>query len=202
MSPLWAVINGVPLANRLGEDQRVDLVTLGRMARGDERAIEELYDRHARPVYSLALRILQDPADAEDVVQEVFVQAWLQASRYDAARGAVAAWLLTTARSRAIDRARARRARPDLPGGTLPPIDVPDSGQLPDAQLLSAEHVARVRSALSDLPTLQRAALELAYYEGLSHVEIAARLEQPLGTVKTRIRLAMIKLRESLAGTV
>lgn len=202
MWPLWAVINGTPLTNRPAEDHRVDLDTLERMARGDGGAVAELYDRHARPVYSLALRILQDAADAEDVVQEVFAQAWLQASRYDAARGAVAAWLLTTARSRAIDRLRARRARPDLPSGALPAIDPVDSNRLPDAQLLSAEHVARVRSALSELPMLQRTALELAYYEGLSHAEIAARLEQPLGTVKTRIRLAMIKLRESLAGTV
>ena len=183
---------------------------MGRMAGGDAAALAEFYDRHARPVYSLALRILQDAAEAEDIVQEVFTQAWRQASKYDARRGAPAAWLLTMARSRAIDRLRARRVRPELTGGPPPADgrarqdspDVPDSGALPDAQLLSAEQVARVRQALSDLPVLQRVALELAFYEGLTHVEIAERLEQPLGTVKTRIRVAMLKLREALAGVV
>ena len=183
---------------------------MGRMAGGDAAALAEFYDRHARPVYSLALRILQDAAEAEDIVQEVFAQAWRQASKYDARRGAPAAWLLTMTRSRAIDRLRARRVRPELTGG--PPTvdgrarqdypDVADSGALPDAQLLSAEQVARVRKALSDLPMLQRVALELAFYEGLTHVEIAERLEQPLGTVKTRIRVAMLRLREALAGVV
>jgi RNA polymerase sigma-70 factor (ECF subfamily) len=195
---LWAVIAGS--AGRWSEDRTVDQAVLGRMGRGDEAALAELYDRHARPVYSLALRILQDTADAEDVVQEVFAQAWRQASRYDARRGAPVAWLLTMARSRAIDRLRAKRVRPD----SVPPSEnlreIADQATLPDAQLLTTEQVARVRTALADLPMLQRAALELAYYEGLTHAEIAERLEQPLGTVKTRIRLAMGKLREALAG--
>jgi RNA polymerase sigma-70 factor, ECF subfamily len=163
--------------------------------------LAELYDRHARPVYSLALRILQDRADAEDVVQEAFAQAWAQASRYDVQRGVVAAWLLTLARSRAIDRLRSKRARPDLAGGETAATDVADAAATPDLQLLSAEQVARVRTALRDLPALQRVTLELAYYEGLSHAEIAEQLEQPLGTVKTRIRQGMIRLREALAGT-
>jgi RNA polymerase sigma-70 factor, ECF subfamily len=199
---LWAVIDGVPLDNERAEDKAADHAAVERMARGDERALAELYDRYARPVYSLALRILQDCGDAEDVVQEVFAQAWGQASRYDVQRGTVAAWLLTRARSRALDRLRARRARPDLAGTSLHAVEIVDSAGAADLQLVSAEQVARVREALAELPVSQRAALELAYYDGLSHAEIATRLDQPLGTIKTRIRLAMIKLRESLGGTI
>jgi RNA polymerase sigma-70 factor (ECF subfamily) len=172
------------------------------MAQGDGDALAELYDRHARPVYSLAVRILRDAPDAEDTVQEVFAQAWRQASRYTATRGAVIAWLLTLARSRAIDRLRARRARPEGASNDAAAIPLIDASPPIEHQLLSAEQIARVRAALDDLPLLQRVTIELAYFEGLSHVEIADRLEQPLGTVKTRIRLAMGKLREMLGGAV
>ncbi len=162
----------------------------------------ELYDRHARPIYSLALRILGDATEAEDIVQEVFSQAWKQAARYSASRGAVAAWLMTLARSRAIDRLRAKRARPGDVSTERVAGQLVDAGPPADSLVLSSEQVARVRAALDELPLLQRAAIELAYYEGLTHAEIADRLEQPLGTVKTRIRLAMVKLRDVLAGTV
>lgn len=162
----------------------------------------ELYDRHARPIYSLALRILGDATEAEDIVQEVFSQAWKQAARYSASRGAVAAWLMTLARSRAIDRLRAKRARPGDVSDERVAGQLVDAGPPADSLVLSSEQVARVRAALDELPLLQRAAIELAYYEGLTHAEIADRLEQPLGTVKTRIRLAMLKLRDVLAGTV
>ena len=184
------------------DDRTADERAIARMARGDHEALADLYDRHGRAIYSLALRIVQDQADAEDIVQEVFSQAWAQSGRYDAARGVVAAWLLTVARSRAIDRLRARRARPDATDGQPTATEPVDPGATPDLQAVSAEQVARVRAALGELPMLQRAALELAYYEGLSHAEIARRLEQPLGTVKTRIRQAMIRLRESLAGAL
>jgi len=199
---LWAVVDRSGLPGRWVEDRLADQAALARMARGDHDGLAELYDRHARPIYSLALRILQDPSDAEDVVQEVFSQAWQQAGRYDPSRGAVAAWLLTVARSRAIDRLRARRARPENLMDERAVLNIVDLGQAQDEQVLSAEQIARVRAALGDLPVLQRVAIELAYYEGLTHAEIAARLEQPLGTVKTRIRLALLKLRDGLAGTV
>src|SRR6478736_6599916 len=196
---LWAVID------RSGrgwtEDRAGDHAALARMARGEGDAVAELYDRHARPIYSLALRILGDTTEAEDIVQEVFSQAWKQAARYSAARGAVGAWLLTLARSRAIDRLRARRSRPVAATDDRAADLVADAGPAVDSQVLSSEHVARVRAALDELPMLQRAAIELAYFEGLTHAEIADRLEQPLGTVKTRIRLAMLKLRDVLAGT-
>ena len=186
---------------RRAEDQAADRAALARMARGDHDALAELYDRHARPVFSLAFRILQDHADAEDIVQEAFAQAWAQAARYDMQRGAVAAWLLTLTRSRAIDRLRSKRARPDRPASEPAVVDVADAAATPDLQLLSAEQVDQVRGALRELPALQRVTLELAYYEGLSHAEIAEQLEQPLGTVKTRIRQGMIRLRDALAGT-
>lgn len=199
---LWVAVDGTGAPERWTEDREADLSAIARMAGGDQTALAELYDRHSRQVYSIAVRILQNPADAEDVVQDVFSQAWRHASRYDVARGAVGAWLLTVARSRAIDRLRARRVRPDLAASGKVVRDVLDPSLLQDAQLLTAEQVERLRGALAELPMLQRTALELAYYEGLTHKEIAERLQEPLGTVKTRIRLAMLKLRDTLAGAV
>jgi RNA polymerase sigma-70 factor (ECF subfamily) len=180
------------------EERLADRAALVRMARGEESALGELYDRHARPVFSLALRILQNRADAEDVVQEVFAQVWQQAHRYENERGAVAAWLLMITRSRAIDRLRARRARPESGDEAQAAERLADAAPMQDLQLLSNEQVAKLRVALGALPDAQRAALELAYYEGLTHAEIANRLSEPLGTVKTRIRQAVMKLREAL----
>jgi RNA polymerase sigma-70 factor, ECF subfamily len=199
---LWAVIDRSGALRGWTEDRAADQAALARMARGEGDAVAELYDRHARPIYSLALRILGDSTEAEDIVQEVFSQAWRQASRYSTSRGAVAAWLLTLARSRAIDRLRARRARAVGVSDDRVTDQLVDAGPPVDSLVLSSEQVARVRAALDELPLLQRAAIELAYFEGLTHAEIADCLEQPLGTVKTRIRLAMLKLRDVLAGTV
>jgi RNA polymerase sigma-70 factor, ECF subfamily len=196
-----AVLDGSGRVGRWADDRRADQAVIQRLADGDQDALGELYDRHARPVYALALRILQDAADAEDIVQDVFTQAWKQARRYDVTRGAVGAWLLTVARSRAIDRLRARRARPDRAGLEHAPTHLVDPVAAPDSQLASSEQVRVVRAALAALPLLQRVALELAYYEGLTHSEIAEQLEQPLGTVKTRIRQALLKLRDAMTET-
>jgi RNA polymerase sigma-70 factor (ECF subfamily) len=173
---------------------------LERMATGDGDALRELYDLHGRAVYSLAVRILRSQSDAEDIVQEVFVQAWRQAARYDATRGTVVGWLLMQAKSRSIDRLRARKARPEHADDAQRPEPV-DTGVSADVQVVRVEQAQRVREALERLPVLQKTALELAYYEGLTHVEIAEQLEQPLGTVKTRIRQGLLKLREALGGT-
>lgn len=161
---------------------------LRRLAAGDTAALGEFYDLYAGLVNGLALRILRDASDAEDVVQEVFVQAWRQASRFDAERGTPEAWLCTMARTRALDRLRRRVSRRE---------NREEEAPAPTTTPKSAETIA-VRKALEGLSEDQRRALELAYYEGLTQTEIAARLGEPLGTVKTRIRTAMIRLREVL----
>ena len=169
------------------DDRVVDRETVQRMAEGDPEALASVYDRHIRSVFGLAMRVLQDQGDAEDVVQEVFSQAWTQAKRYDATRGSVASWLLMMSRSRAIDRLRSRRAKPDsvpLPHETAV-VGLPDPALGAEHGVLTAESVARLRAALTALPLTQRVAIELAYFEGLTQTQIATRLEQPLGTVKT-----------------
>lgn len=159
-----------------------------RLASGDQGALAEFYDLYGGLVNALALRILRDGADAEDVVQEVFLQAWRQAARFDAGRGSAEAWLCTIARSRSLDRLRRRVSRREDPSEAAPaPTAVPRN-----------EEALAVRKAIAGLSEDQRRALELAYYEGLSQSEIAARLGEPLGTVKTRIRTAMLRLREVL----
>jgi RNA polymerase sigma-70 factor (ECF subfamily) len=190
---LWAVAG---LAGSTAADQNA----LERIARGEHDALAELYDRHGRVVYSLALRIVRDQGDAEDVVQEVFSQAWRLASRYDARRGHVIAWLLTMARSRAIDRVRGRNVRPAAAVDESVLLDLPDAAQPADEQLAWAGRASQIRSAFEALPLLQRMAIELAFYEGLTHSEIAERLEVPLGTVKTRIRQGLLRMKERLSG--
>ncbi len=172
------------------------------MASGDGTALADLYDRHGRSVYGLAARILGDPAEAEDLTQDVFTLAWKNAARYDPARGAVAAWLLVTTRTRAIDRIRARRSRPQ--GGTdddgRKMANIPDGSPSVDVIVATSQDAARVRVALADLPVDQRDALEQAYFQGLSHSEIADRTGIPLGTIKTRIRSGLQRLREAMAS--
>ena len=181
------------------ELQAEDESSLRRLASGDQASAGSLYDRHARPLYSLILRILGNETEAEDVLQDVFAQAFRHASRYDPRRGPVAAWLVTIARSRALDRLRARRTRIEARTGEMQMLDeVPDAQPDAASTMLDEERSRLVRQALGELPMLQRIAIELAYYEGLSHSEIAERLEQPLGTVKTRIRLGLLKLRDVL----
>ncbi len=162
----------------------------------------ELYDRHARAIYSLALRMLADAAEAEDVVQDVFTQAWRQAHLYDPARAPVVGWLLVIARARTLDRLRARRSRIGPAGAGPDPATIVDLSPGPDLEAIGRERGSRVRAALAALSAAQREAIELAYFNGLSQSDIAARLEQPLGTVKTRIRSGLLKLRELLRGSL
>lgn len=173
-----------------------DRALVERLCGGDHAALGELYDRHSRAVYSLACRVLVDRGDAEDVVQEVFAQAWRQASAYDAMRATVAGWLLMMTRARAIDRLRARRARPVAAGVSMPDLPDPEAGQ--EAEAMRSQTASRVGAALRALPDAQRVPLELAYYQGLTQADIAARLSEPLGTVKTRMRSALQRLRASL----
>jgi RNA polymerase sigma-70 factor (ECF subfamily) len=180
-----------------------DAALIARMSAGDEGALGLLYDRWEDSVRSLALAIVGESAEAEDVVEDVFWQAWRQTARFDASRGSAGAWLLTMTRSRSIDRVRAIRRTREVVGldeleqsGSDPAIWTADD---PLADAVHGERCRLVRAALRALPGEQRESLELAYFEGLSQTEIAERTGHPLGTVKTRMRLAMQKLRDSLA---
>jgi RNA polymerase sigma-70 factor (ECF subfamily) len=196
----WALAAETAVGASAGSTPDVDAVA--RMAAGDASGLSNLYDRHARGLFSLSVRILHDEGEAEDVVQDVFAQAWRQAPRYDGTRGPVVAWLLMMARSRSIDQLRARQGRPPLQEDDPSLLrDLSDGVALPDAQVVSADQARRVRAALLPLPALQRTAIELAFFEGLTHAEVAERLEQPLGTVKTRIRLGLLTLNAAMTGS-
>jgi RNA polymerase sigma-70 factor (ECF subfamily) len=167
---------------------------LGEIAHGDRDAFARFYDLYASLVHTFALRILRERSEAEEVVQDVFVQVWRQAAGYSRNRGTPEAWLITLARSRGIDKLRSRRRRDEM----VRPADDPDRVPEPVA-LESASGPAEARAtlggALGDLPAAQRSVLELAYFDGLTQTEIAARLGEPLGTVKTRMRSGLERLR-------
>lgn len=171
------------------------------ISKGDRQAFGQLYDLSSPLLYTLCVRILGDAEDAADLLQEVYAEVWCKIARYDPRRGSPIAWLVTLTRSRAIDRLRSRTSKGY---GVTDPIDatqaadVPDREQTPFDRQADAELRALVSKALAELPDAQRQALELAYYEGLSHTEIAQRLHEPLGTVKTRIKLGMSKLKAVL----
>ena len=188
-------MNSVASDTRAAESTWTGLIQ--RTAAGDQHAIAEFYDATSHLVFGLALRILGDRSAAEDVVVETYAQVWRRAKHYDPSRGTPCTWLLTLTRSRAIDTRRARKHDRDSdPIETA--CDVQSSTPDPEATTAAAERHQFVRSALNGLSTEQREAIELAYFSGLSHTEIAAQLAQPLGTIKTRIRLGMMRLREVL----
>lgn len=177
-----------------------DVALIRRMVDADETALGALYDRWVRSLYSLVLHLLKDPDEAEDVVEETFWQAWRKASSYEPSRGAVSTWLLTIGRRKALDRLRARkRHREDSIGHDRTFADLPSTAPDPSEDSEGSELREHVRVALRELPTEQREVLELGYFNGMSQTEIADATGQPLGTVKTRMRLAMQKLREPLS---
>lgn len=188
-----------PPATPPGTDSDFEL--LERIRKGDSSALDVLYGRYAAAVYFLVWKILQSTEEAEDVALDVFWQVWRQADRYDPARGAPPAWIFTVARSRAIDRLRARHRREDRtisfddPDANLDPLD---DQATPDQVASFRQARDAVREAMKTLSPAQREAVELAFFKGLTHVEIAERLKQPLGTVKTRIRQGLLKLRKHL----
>jgi RNA polymerase sigma-70 factor, ECF subfamily len=171
------------------------------VARGEIAAFEALFDRYSGTLYALLLRILGSPEDAQEVLQESFVKVWTNAKMFDAGRGSEVAWLISIARSRGIDKLRSRRIRVDRENDAGREISIQSSfvekTTGADEAIRSEERIA-VRGALAELPEAQRIALELAYFEGLSQTEIAERLGEPLGTVKTRMQLGMKKLRDRL----
>ena len=178
---------------------------IGRLATGDLGALDALYARYARPVFSLAIRVVGDVGDAEEVTQDVFERVWRHAPTYDQGRGRFATWLLSMTHHVAIDALRRRGRRPQVVGGEAaslalqavadPRVDVAGT-------TIESVDGQRIRLALHALPEPQRQAIELAYFGGLSHLEIAARLGEPLGTVKARIRRGMDRLRAALQGFV
>ena len=175
-----------------------DLALVRRMAAREEAAVAELYDRFAGLLLAVSRRIVGGAAEAEEVLQEAFLQAWLQAERYDPARSSVSTWLVLIVRSRALDRLRSRQARDRATLAAEAEPRAGDASSASEAYVFHGERRERVREVLAELPVEQRQVLELAFYEGLSQSEIATRTGAPLGTVKTRALLGMKKLRQSL----
>jgi RNA polymerase sigma-70 factor (ECF subfamily) len=188
-----------------GSQQAIDRETLARVVSGDQLAFSELYDRLSRPLYSLAVRMLGDATEAQDALQEAFVQIWRRAATYDAEQSSVFSWAVLLTRSKVIDRLRSRGRRLRV----VVSSSDDDKAQVRTADASTAESAAdtadrneeavRVRSVLTQLPAEQREAIELAFFSDLSHPEIAAQLGQPLGTIKARIRRGLLKLRERIA---
>jgi len=176
----------------------LDAALLSRLLRRDVSAFEQLYERHSRLVYRLVLRIVQQAATSEEVVQDIFLQLWRNAKHYDSTRGPFAPWLLTLARNRALDHLRLkseRQRRLEEQADTLPAVfAAPDY----EHELDEKRRAERVRALMASLAPQQKKAIELAYFEGLSHSEIAATLKEPLGTVKSWIRNGLLRLKEGL----
>lgn len=184
-----------------------DLGLLQRIAARDTAALAELYDRHSRLLFGLALRVMRDREEAEEVLQEAFLRVWTRAEIYDARVGAPLPWIVRVTRNCAFDRLRVRRVRAAV---NAPAIDAagaeaatPASGiQTPEAAVLDAEKRRTLNGALADIPAEQRQLIEAAFFEGYSHSELAQRFGLPLGTVKTRIRAGMIAMRRRLEQAV
>jgi RNA polymerase sigma-70 factor (ECF subfamily) len=179
---------------RAASDIALDVALIGRVVRRDERAIGELYDRHNGLLFGLILRILHDRGEAEEVLQEVFMQVWTRAESYNVSLGAPAGWLVRIARNRAIDRLRANAVRLRAVDAAPAPVE----SASPEAQTALGELRRIVARALDALPPEQRSLIEQAYFLGLTQSELAERCKLPLGTVKTRIRSGMLALREAL----
>ncbi len=170
---------------------------LQRSARGDRAAFASLYDGTAARVYGLALRVVRDPAQAEEVTQEAFLEIWRTASRYDAARGSAVSWLLTITHRKAVDRVRSAEASSRRESTYHHRNQTVDHDSTADAATASLE-ARRVRTALGALTEVQREAIELAYFGGYTHTEVATLLDLPVGTAKTRIRDGLIRLRDTI----
>ncbi len=170
-----------------------DVALVGAIRAGDGSAMAALYDRYSSIVYAVGLRVLGDTGAAEDVLQEVFMQLWRNPGVFDASRGNLGAWLAVIARNRAIDTLRKRRPETDI-ADVVVSVEPDMAGEAERARAME-----KVRGALGAMPAAQRSALEMAYFEGLTHTEIAAKTGEPLGTIKTRIRAGLVTLRKAFA---
>jgi len=168
------------------------------LARRNPQALERLYDRYARTVYSLVLRITRQPATAEEIVQEIFLQLWRNSRAYQSSRGPVEPWLLTLARNRALDSVRTKAEKQRRQEETGVEFPVSASGTNPEFRMDQQRRAEAVRNLISTLPAAQRRAIEMAYFEEMTQSEIAQRLGEPLGTVKTWIRNGLLRLRQEL----
>jgi len=187
------------LSPQRSEDERETEALVGRMAAGDEHAMARLYDDTSRTIYGLALRIVREPAAAEDVTMEVYLQVWRLAANFDPQRGTVLSWMANMARSRALDSLRRRKAsRDDLKERVDEVHNLSDFRIGPEMSMLEDERSRIVRKAMLQLSPDHREAIELAYFSGLTHTEAAIKSGLPLGTVKTRIRSGMSHLRKLL----
>ena len=207
----WRMTGGrLEPPQRSGDDgmvtyhQMEDEVLLGLIRAGDQGALEALYERYARRVYSLSVAILRDSGKAEEATQETFFRVWQRADSFDAARGRLGTWLLSIAHHRAIDilrRTRRINFREESWDNQLGELLFSSSGPGPEEATALMEEGRRVREALKHLPPAQQQVLVLSYFQGLTQVEISQRLQQPLGTVKTRMRLGVQKLRQALSSS-
>ncbi|MEO7649161.1 MAG: sigma-70 family RNA polymerase sigma factor [Bryobacteraceae bacterium] len=187
-------IAGRPRPDLLWED------FLRRIAGGDAESMDAFYDQSNQLVFSVAVRILGNTSDAEEVTLDVYLHVWLSAKNFNSERGSALGWLMMLTRSRSIDRWRsgAKHRTAEKSGDELPEAVAWEAS--PEALVGLVEQRGRIRSAMASLPAEQREAIELAFYSGLTHTEMAETLGQPLGTIKTRVRLGLIKLREALGG--
>jgi RNA polymerase sigma-70 factor, ECF subfamily len=175
-------------------DAADDMRLVARVRAGDQQALSELYDRYSRLVYSVAMRILQDTGAAEDLLQDVFLQLWRKPDAFDSSRGSLAAWLAVIARHRSIDRLRQRRPETDIEDCVI--ASSTDLGNETERSLV----IEKVRVVMNEMGPDQRTAMEMAFFQGLTHTEIAEKTGEPLGTIKTRIRSGLQMLRARFAS--
>jgi len=197
-----APMSGPTQDHQPDERQQADNRLVLRVAQGDKQAFAELYDRFSRPLYATALRVVRDPTEAQDIVHDTFVALWEKAGTFESNRGNAFAWAVTLVRNRAIDRVRMRRRRADLISASAPSdlgYEENTAGPTADDQAALGDQASAVRAAVATLPPDQKRALELAFFSGFTQQQIAEKLSEPLGTVKARIRRALLKLRDSLS---
>lgn len=208
----WFVLPVVPVASLdgagaarhfmdHGTTDSTDTALMGGIARGDTDAFAAFYDRHSGLLFSVAVHVLRDEREAEDVLQEAMVSLWERATQYDASLGKPLSWAVTLTRNRAIDRLRGLKRRPQATAVDLEDADAAsDESATATSHVMMQESTQSLRQALRGLPDDQRSAIELAFFQGLTHVEIADAIQVPLGTVKARIRRGMLELRDALEG--